>query len=100
LGDARQIRSSSFSPIGRGATGNLTAAEGPHAVDTFGGKVFVDWDRDASVIAYGPVAYLIEFLKTNGLWQGWVEDCPLQYTSPNAPPKQDKGRLPELLPAK
>jgi hypothetical protein len=33
--------------------------------------------------------HFIEFLKTNGLWERWVEDCPLSYTSPNAPPKQD-----------
>jgi len=61
----------------------------PSAVDTFGGKVFVRWDPDASVTGFGPAAYFIEFLKTNGLWEKWVEDCPLQYTSPNAPPKQD-----------
>jgi hypothetical protein len=23
------------------------------------------------------------------LWERWVEDCPLHYTSPHAPPKQD-----------
>src|SRR5579875_2355635 len=61
----------------------------PSAVDTFGGKVFVRWDPDANVTGFGPAAYFIEFLKTNGLWERWVEDCPLSYTSPNAPPKQD-----------
>lgn len=59
------------------------------AVDTFGGKVFVRWDPDAAVTAFGPVAYFVEFLKTNGLWQQWVQDCPLAYRSPNAPPKED-----------
>jgi hypothetical protein len=62
---------------------------GPSAVDTFGGKVFVRWDPDASVTGFGPAAYFIEFLKTNGIWERWVEDCPLHYTSPNAAPKQD-----------
>jgi len=61
----------------------------PSALDTFAGKVFVRWDPDADVTGFGPVAYFIEFLKTNGLWEQWVEDCPLHYTSPNAPPKQD-----------
>jgi Transposase DDE domain group 1 len=61
----------------------------PSAVDTFGGKVFVRWDPDANVTGFGPAAYFIEFLKANGLWERWVEDCPLHYTSPNAPPKQD-----------
>jgi hypothetical protein len=59
------------------------------AVDTFGGKVFIRWDPDASVTALGSVAYFIDFLKTNGLWERWVEDCPLHYRRPNAPPKQD-----------
>lgn len=59
------------------------------AVDTFGGKVYVRWDPDAAVTAFGPVTYFIEFLKSNGLWQEWVKDCPLSYSSPNAPPKQD-----------
>jgi hypothetical protein len=59
------------------------------AVDTLGGKVFVRWDPDAAVTAFGPVTYFIEFLKVNGLWQKWVEECPLNYRSGNAPPKQD-----------
>jgi hypothetical protein len=59
------------------------------AVDTLGGKVFVRWDPDAAVTAFGPVTYFIEFLKANGLWQKWVEECPLSYRSGNAPPKED-----------
>src|SRR3954447_12635993 len=67
----------------------ILAEKGASAVDTFGGKVFVRWDPDANVTGFGPAAYFVEFLKTNGLWERWVEDCPLHYTSPNAPPKQD-----------
>ena len=59
------------------------------AVETFGGKVYVRWDADAAVTAFAPVTYFLEFLKANGLWQQWVEDCPLNYRSGNAPPKQD-----------
>ena len=59
------------------------------AIDTLGGKVFVRWDPDADVTAFGPATYFIEFLKVNGLWQKWVEECPLNYRSGNAPPKQD-----------
>src|SRR4051794_3825041 len=62
---------------------------GASAVDSFGGKVFVRWDPDAHVTGFGPVAYFLEFLKTNGLWQSWVQDCPLHYRSANAPPKQE-----------
>jgi len=63
--------------------------EPSRAVETFGGKVFVRWDPEAAVTAFGPVTYFIEFLKSNELWQQWVKDCPLSYSSPNAPPKED-----------
>jgi hypothetical protein len=58
-------------------------------VETFGGRVFVRWDPEAAVTACAPVTYFLEFLKANGLWQQWVEDCPLNYRGGNAPPKQD-----------
>jgi hypothetical protein len=29
------------------------------AVETFGGKVFVRWDADAAVTAFGPLTYFI-----------------------------------------
>ena len=61
----------------------------PGAVETFGGKIFVRWDPAARVTAFGPVTYFIEFLKTSGLWESWVGECPLQYRSPNAPRKED-----------
>ena len=75
-------------PSGEAEKQELTRSE-PSAVDTFGGKVFIRWDPDASVTGVGPAAYFIDFLKTNGLWEGWVEDCPLHDKSPNAPPKED-----------
>jgi hypothetical protein len=74
---------------GERADDGIVSTEETSAVDTFGGKIFVRWDPDALVTAFGPVSYFIEFLKTNGLWEQWVSDCPLSYSSPNAPPKQD-----------
>ena len=32
--------------------------------------------------------YFVEFLETSGLFEAWVKDCPLSYTSPNAPDKR------------
>jgi hypothetical protein len=75
-------------PAGESTQQALTGAD-PSALDTFAGKVFIRWDPEANVTGFGPAAYFIEFLKTNGLWERWVEDCPLHYTSPNAPPKAD-----------
>src|SRR5580658_10158277 len=70
----------------------LAVLGGPSAgstVDTFGGTIHVRWDETAAVTPFGQLAFFIEFLKTAGLWDGWVKDCPVTYTSPNAPSKAD-----------
>ena len=58
-------------------------------VDTFGGMIHVKWDETAAVTPFGQLAFFVEFLKTAGLWDGWVEECPVTYASPNAPAKAD-----------
>jgi len=62
---------------------------GTDTLDTFGGKIQVKWVPEAAVSALGQMPFFIEFLKTSGLFDAWVNDCPLHYTSPNAPPKRD-----------
>ena len=59
------------------------------SLDTFAGKIHLKWAPDAEVSSLGQLPFFIEFLKTSGLFDGWVEDCPLHYTSPNAPRKRD-----------
>lgn len=59
------------------------------AVETFGGRVHVEWDPQAAVTPLGQLPFFIEFLKTAELFEPWVEDCPLQWRSPNAPSKRD-----------
>ena len=54
-------------------------------VDTPGGIFQVRWDDNASASALGQLAFFGEFLEVSGLFQRWVESCPLEYTSPNAP---------------
>jgi hypothetical protein len=58
-------------------------------VDTYGGIIHVKWDETAAVTPLGQLAFFVEFLKTAGLWDGWVKDCPVTYESPNAPAKAD-----------
>ena len=58
-------------------------------MDTFAGKVFVKWSAEAAVSSLGLMPFFIEFLKTSGLFDKWVEGCPLSYTSSNAPSKRD-----------
>ena len=58
-------------------------------VDSYGGVVRVHWDPQAEVTAFGQLVYFVEFLKTAGLFDQWVSDCPLQYTSNNGSTKRD-----------
>ena len=61
----------------------------PMVVDTPGGRIHVHWDTEASATPNGQLAFFAEFLHTAGLYEAWVQDCPLIYTSPNAPTKYD-----------
>ena len=54
-------------------------------VQTVAGKVQVRWETASAATPLGQLAYFIEFLHLTGLWSRWQEDCPLRYTSPNAP---------------
>jgi hypothetical protein len=64
-------------------------AETVTSLDTFAGKVHVKWAPEATVSSLGLMPFFIEFLKTSGLFDQWVEDCPLHYSSGNAPAKRD-----------
>ena len=59
------------------------------SLDTFAGKIHVKWAPEATVSSLGLMPFFIEFLKTSGLFDKWVADCPLSYTSGNAPEKRD-----------
>src|SRR5258708_26895424 len=59
------------------------------SVDTFGGKIQVKWVPEGAVSALGLMPFFTEFLKTSGLFDALVNDCPLEYKSPNAPSKRD-----------
>src|SRR3954462_8745899 len=41
------------------------------------------------VTPLGQLPFFVEYLKQGGLFDGWVADCPLSFTSPNAPRKRD-----------
>ena len=61
----------------------------PLEVETYDGKVFVEWDPDAAVTPLAQLPFFIEFLKLGCRFEPWVEDCPLEYRSNNAPEKVD-----------
>jgi hypothetical protein len=54
-------------------------------VTTPGGRFQVRWDENGSASALGQLAFFAEFLEVSGLFERWVESCPMAYTSPNAP---------------
>jgi hypothetical protein len=66
-----------------------TVAAGPVVVDTYAGPVRVEWDAEASVTPLGHFAFFVEYLKASGRFDALVADCPLVYTSGNAPAVRD-----------
>jgi hypothetical protein len=61
----------------------------PVAVETFAGRVHVEWNPQAEVTPMGQLPFFIDFLKTAELFDPWVKECPIHYTSPNAPGRRD-----------
>jgi Transposase DDE domain group 1 len=76
-------------PEGEGKVAGSQSAETGTSLDTFAGKIHVKFAPEATVSSLGLMPFFIEFLKTSGLFDKWVEDCPLHYTSGNAPAKRD-----------
>ncbi len=58
-------------------------------VSTPGGRFQVRWGEGGSASALGQLAFFAEFLEVSGLFEHWVEGCPMDYTSPNAPQVRD-----------
>jgi hypothetical protein len=54
------------------------------AVQTMGGRMHVRWDPTAQATPHGQIVYFAEFLATAGIFDNWVQACPLHYSSPNA----------------
>ena len=53
-------------------------------VDTMGGRIQVHWDQTSQATPNGQLVFFAEFLQATGLYQAWLESCPLVYTSGNA----------------
>jgi hypothetical protein len=64
-------------------------AEQRMPVDTLGGRVHVEWDPHSPVTPMGQLVFFTQFLNVSNLFDPWVNECPLAYTSPNAPAVRD-----------
>ena len=70
------------------------ASEDALAVDTMGGRVHVRWDDTAQATPHGQVMFFADFLATAGVFDRWVQGCPLHCSSPNASgPRDVQGTL-------
>ena len=71
------------------AVSELAAASGEMRLVTPGGRYQVRWDEGGSATAMGQLPFFAEFLEVSGLFERWVSDCPMAYSSPNAPETRD-----------
>ena len=65
------------------------APSAAQTLDTFAGPVKVEWDASSPLTPFGQLVYFAEFLKVSGRFDAALGDCPLAYTSPNAPEVRD-----------
>ncbi len=72
-----------------GKTALAKASEEAMVVQTMGGRVHVRWDESARATPHGQLVFFAEFLATAGVFERWVDECPLDYSSPNASSKRD-----------
>lgn len=61
----------------------------PMVLDTPGGRMHVQWDHQANATPSAQLTFFAEFLETTGIYDKWIEDCPLSYSSSNAHSKRD-----------
>ena len=59
------------------------------ALDTFGGRIHVEWDPAAAATPLGQLPFFIEFRKVSGLFDAFVGDCPLTFAGNNAPTRRE-----------
>ena len=83
------LRPKTAHPTGEELSAIKKGVVGAVQVDTYAGKLQVEWDADAAVTPLGQLPFFIQFLKLGGRFDPWVDDCPLHYVSNNAPEKID-----------
>lgn len=59
------------------------------SVLTPGGTIQVRWDERSNATAMGHLPFFGEFLEVSGIFERWVQQCPLHYSSGNAPAVRD-----------
>ena len=60
--------------MGEAKRKDLARQKSTLALDTFDGRIHVEWDPRAAVTPLGQLPFFIEFLKVSGVFDAWV--CP------------------------
>lgn len=84
MGDNENAQRAIVKAVGS-AVEELARDSSAMVVATPGGRFQVRWDEGGSATALGQLVFFAEFLDVSGLFSRWVEKCPMNYTSPNAP---------------
>ena len=88
MGEADFERKTLVSAV-QGAVAEQAKQAAELSIATPGGRFQVRWDEGGSATALGQLGFFAEFLEVSGLFDHWVEGCPMAYTSPNAPTVRD-----------
>ncbi|MBF0457659.1 MAG: hypothetical protein HQK99_07170, partial [Nitrospirae bacterium] len=64
-------------PMGEGQNKGELKKNYEVSVDTYGGKVHVEWNPEAAVKPLGQLPFFINFIKVSGLYDAFIEECPL-----------------------
>ena len=86
---ADELAVSRAHPVGERPAADLEPLPDQLTVDSFAGKIAVQWAPEAAVTPLGQLPFFIDFLKQSGLFEQLVREAPLSYTSPNAPTPRD-----------
>ena len=85
----RDLRLSPPHPAGEQSPVEDKGAPPGVTLDSFTGPVRVEWDAGSALTPLGQLPFFVDFLRTAGLFDAFIADCPLHYTSPNAPKNRD-----------
>lgn len=62
---------------------------GKQKLQTLSGTIHSSWEADAPFTSNGYLPYFAEYLHAGGLFDDWCRECPLEYSSNNAPKVPD-----------
>ncbi len=51
------------------------------SIETPGGRLHIRWDSEARATPNAQLAFFAEFLSTTGVYESWIDSCPLRYAT-------------------